>query len=685
MMKNSGNFLERHSEKIVLALVGIVCLWIGLTRVIVSPNKVVYERDKLAPGQIDSRISTQAKAVVQRLNSPPKPVDSVDPKYGAFSALVEGYIDGGKPYKELFSAVAKLYPAVASYAISDVNAVIILPNPSINLSPTVEDREYRLPRVVAVNEPSVGYLRAVAYQPVAVVDRRNEYSEKNSEPNDLDFVTVQAKFNVSRLYERFYEAFAGHDVPEDWRDPCLAVPVFSAVQLDRQQLLSDGSWSRWRVVPRARIDSRREMLNLADVGKLPLGGIKVRLLQFRGWETARDILQPPAYRIASAEEEWFPPSLRPKYLEAQRKEEARQRRELMDKKERERDQERARPGRDRGPYSARSLDRYESREAGSRTEERAYRTRPPAFGAPGRSKPRSSARRTPSKNEYNVAMNELADELDKLLIKEQADFATMSEPLVFWAHDDTVVPGKAYRYRIRLGVFNPTAGTNKISLQEEPRKDDVILWSQFSKATEPLDIPNRLYFFPLREAGTVGKVVTVQVSRYLLGYWYNWNFPVQQGEVIGTVVQNKQTDDEDAPTGKNVTLPESIDYSTGAVLVDVATVNGWSGFGGASLIPRYCSDVLYSYDGATIEHLPISYGNWPKELQIKFNEIKKLAEKVKKPWRSWTEKRDRRSRYPTRTDDGSSRRRDEEERDRRSDGEDEAYQRMMESIGSRRR
>jgi hypothetical protein len=129
-------------------------------------------------------------------------------------------------------------------------------------------------------------------------------------------------------------------------------------------------------------------------------------------------------------------------------------------------------------------------------------------------------------------------------------------------------------------------------------------------------------------------------------------------------------------------LPDSIDYTTGAVLVDVTTVNGWSGGGGANLSPRYCSDVLYSFDGTTIEHLPVGYGNWPKQLQIKFNEIKKLVERPKKALRRWTRRPGDGLRYTPRRSDELDRGDDGERDSRRDDGEAEAWEKMM---GRRRR
>ena len=73
MVKKGDNFLEKHVEKIVLGIVGIVCLWLLVTRVLLSPNKVLYDGQKLAPGEIDNRIlSRQAESLKRELNSKPK-------------------------------------------------------------------------------------------------------------------------------------------------------------------------------------------------------------------------------------------------------------------------------------------------------------------------------------------------------------------------------------------------------------------------------------------------------------------------------------------------------------------------------------------------------------------------------------------------------------------------------------
>jgi hypothetical protein len=203
----------------------------------------------------------------------------------------------------------------------------------------------------------------------------------------------------------------------------------------------------------------------------------------------------------------------------------------------------------------------------------------------------------------------------------------MEEPLVFWAHDDTVELGKSYRYRMRLGVFNPVAGTNQFIEQDKSLKNKVILWSGFSDATETVDIPGTLYFFP-REIQEAAKTVTVTACRYVLGYWYCKNFTVKQGEVIGKGVEYKATDKE-----KEVTVPKIVDYATGAILLDVIPVNDWSG--GKNLRSRHYFDMLYSFDGTNIEHIPVKSRYWAEGLQIKFNEIKRAEKEPKEPLRAW--------------------------------------------------
>jgi len=683
MIEKGGNFFEQHIEKMVLAIVGVVCLWLLVTRVLISPNKVLYNGKKFAASEIDNHISEQAKNLEFRLKHKPKAREPYKSRVNGFVALIDGKIaDGNSLYAERYPLIAVQYPLCAKYAIGNIDTGIGLPKPPLLSRSVSDDRKYFIPQIGEVNDVSVEHIRAVAYVPIAAIDEQNPYDSTNSQPGDVDFVTVEGKFDVASLYRNFQESFAGEDVLEEWRDPCLANPVFAGVQLQRQELLADGRWSDWQIVPRTKIDPYKGKFEIIEnVKDLPPGGIKVRLLQFDEKQVRADMLQPEAYVIASAEEEWFPPSLHKQYVEYQRKIEVREKRKALESEKKGREQGRERtlrgpgrygeqePGRygerrssrygerDSGRYGERSSGRYGERSSGRYGERRSGR-----YGErSGRDREsRTRSRRGSSgydrrqtrrgeRDEYvrgeerlgtrdrdasETTLSDLYDELKKILITKETDISKMREPLAFWAHDDTVEPGKSYRYRIRLGVFNPIAGTEQVSESDKHFCDNVILWSDFSDVTEIVEIPGMLYFFP-RDVQEAAKIVTVKVCRYVLGYWYSKSFAVKQGEVIGKVVEYEGEEGKAGEKEEDVVLPETIDYGTGAVLVDVRRVNDWLAGGGRELRARVYSDMLYSFDGDSIEHIPIELSYWPTEMQNKFREIERYEKKPKKALRPW--------------------------------------------------
>ena len=646
-----GNPLEEHIEKIVFAIVGLVCIWLLISYVVFSPNVVSCDNKKLAPGGIDSYVSKQTEFLKEKLSEEPQPKAPYEPNVGLFIALTDS-------------------------AVSGLTVSFEVPVPAPIPRSIIDERIYDLPLIGEdedvigeVTDVRVEHIRAAAYVPTTEIDEENIYSQDNSEPNDIDLVTVEAKFDVAGLCERFYENFAGAKVQEQWRDPCLANPVFAVVQLQRQEQLEDGGWSDWQIVPQARIDARRELFEvIEDFAELPPAGLTVRLYRFNNGQVRKDLLQPEAYRIASAEEEWFPPAIHEKYLsyrkelesqekreaeiakEEERKrkfEEAREAREAREKEREEKRKERDKTRRETGGRETgakrRSPGGVDSRRTGTRgtrgdfaasrsTKERSTKRRErPMTVKKHESDKKGSAK---SKEVLSTSIDDFYKELDEILITEESDLSKMRQ-LVFWAHDDTVEPEKKYRYKIRLGVFNPIAGTDKLSGQYKSYKEKVILWSEFSNVTEGVAIPEMSYFFPVKIQETT-KIVTVQVCKYVLGYWYSKKFPVRLGESIGKVAKYDVEEKEEQEEQKKVeiTVPESIDYSTGAVLVDVMAVSDW--VGGSNL--RYYFDVLYSSDGAHIGHRPVGSRYWSKELLAKYHEIERAEEKPREPLRDWSSK-----------------------------------------------
>ncbi len=704
-----GRFCENHVEKIVLVIVGIFCAWLFFTRVIFSPNGVPYEGKTYSPGQIDAVIKQKADDLAVQLDSSagggtnqmtyvPKltgPIDPNDP--------VVAKVFAGRPAPKSF---VDLFESPLAFMRSEETAT-----PAVTVAQSTANRpRYELPRIGSVTDVAVDHIRAAAYVPLQEVTPQRTYDSVETEPNDIDLVTVEAKFDVAELYRQFNAYFAGTEVEKQaWRDPCLADPKFAAVQLQRQTLLDDGTWSDWVEVPRTRVEANRNLFKVIEnVRDLPTGGLGVRMMHFSNKFTRMALLQPEAYRIASAEEEWFPPSYYTKYKEIQRKIEADEKRK---EREEQRDRQEAQTGGGRrdttrvGGATATGRrrdtgggmgDALYGGGAGTRDRgTRGTRTRGGNLGMgmdPAtqntRQRGRTGGRRgAPGDMAYDPAMgayggypmdgnmrmepttDEVYYEFAEDTINYTTDLSKKEDPLLFWAFDDTMDPGRTYRYRIRLGVFNPVAGTDMLAPRDADKKNQVILWSDFSQVTDPVAIPKRLYFFA-KDVQDRQMTATVEVARYRLGYWRTEDFEVRPGDVIGKEVEPKEEKPDrrermlgmggritGAPMGRDMGLAgpygaggypggpgmgmyeaapnpteaamhlDSIDFGTNNVLVDLVQVSDWDT--DPSLQPRIYYDMLYTRDGMDIQHMPVSTRNWSKDLLATYQFISR--EKSKEP------------------------------------------------------
>ncbi len=615
MRGKRADFFDQHAEKLVLGAALVLSVYIFFARVVFSPNTVPYDGQEFRPGQVDVQISEDAKLLQRRLNAEPEVSRIYSPRCSEYVSLLDSSIRG-------------------------VDLTVSLPQPSaVRVS---VGRKYRIPRFTGqIEDVAAEHIRAAAYVPVQKVTLENANDPKTYESNDIDFVTVEGKLDTEELLRSFKESFAGASLPERWRDPCLASPVFAAVELQRQRLLDDGGWSDWQRVPRSLVEPRSDMFEITeDARELPAGGITVRVLKFAGSEVQRDLLQPEAYSIASANEEWFPPLLHKRYVASQRELEVLERREARAAAAATEKEERSQL-RD----SRRSERRTSSTSSGAGVDPDAYMQMILSGGGAGSPSRRGTTSRRPRterrieterSNRPTKQIEDVSDYYDafeELSLGQDFGLSKMEGPLVFWAHDDTAEPGQTYQYHIRLGVFNPVAGTDQIEEQDMSLRDDVILWSGFSDATESIAVPARQYFFPV-EVQEVAKAVDVQVSKYQLGYWRSEQFMVKRGETIGKVVANSEAADEGP---ESMPEPARIDYSTGAMMVEIVPVNDWTG--GSNLHSRRYFDMLYSYDGETIERVAAKVMYWPDEMRIKYNEIRALAKETKEPLRPWGERR----------------------------------------------
>ena len=177
-------FLEEHVEKIVLGIVALVCIWPFVMYVVISPNTVTFDRETYTPGAIDAYIKKQARSLEAKLDEPPASPNAYTPKLNE--------------YRDLLAS-----------AIKGVDFSISPPVPESNPQGGIIVRKYNLPTVGTVDDVLVGHIRAVVYEPIGEVGMERPYSSTESEPNDLDFVTVQGSFDIAGLYGGSSRALSG--------------------------------------------------------------------------------------------------------------------------------------------------------------------------------------------------------------------------------------------------------------------------------------------------------------------------------------------------------------------------------------------------------------------------------------------------------------------------------------------
>jgi len=615
MKIKGGDFILENIEKIVLPLAGVIFFWLLLSNVLMSPNYVKYDGSKYSPAEIDKRILKEAEVVQMNLKISPQEKE-------VYSGQVDKFITKLDSLVEVDSSLWSVVPT--------------------SIPKSWLGEQYSVPSGPEISDAQVEHIRAVAYIPTGEVNSGIPYIQAETEPNDLDLVTVEAKVDLQKLYEDFKENFTGLSVKPEWRDPCLIEPVFAAVQLKRAELLPDGSWNDWVEINRAKTDNMSELLTIIeDVHELPQGGLDVRLLQYKNPMVRANLLQPMAYDIGSTNEDWFPPSLHREFLKRFQEQEDAERREEMQKKledkKRDRDQARSRrvkrsresttpdggggfsnlpPGMSDLPPQTGGRDRTSRRD---RLEEK--------------QKKRDEGRDSDRSRKEEKTIDAVYEKFDEVLINADSELSKMTEPLLFWAHDDTAEAGKTYRYKIRLGVCNPIVGTKKVKSGYESYQNQVIIWGNEIE-TETVRIPMKLYFFA-KDIQEAANTVKVEIFRYSLGYWYQNEYVIQAGEAIGKVDEwdrEEILDSEDSEKDRDdILLPDKVDFSTGAVMVDTARVDDWQGSN--ILLPRPYFVFYYSYDGGSIEHAPIKQIFWASDMRDKYREINKASKEEREALR----------------------------------------------------
>ncbi len=128
-------------------------------------------------------------------------------------------------------------------------------------------------------------------------------------------------------------------------------------------------------------------------------------------------------------------------------------------------------------------------------------------------------------------------------------------------YDLTGVPGRTYRYRIRLGILNEYClAAGKLKDPKDATKP--VIYTAWSEPSQPVHVERDTYFYVVGR-GPRGVGVRVEIFKWYHNGWIKESFNVQPGEEIGGL-ESAQV------TIGNETYREEVDFFTGAVAVDLA-------------------------------------------------------------------------------------------------------------------
>ena len=136
--------------------------------------------------------------------------------------------------------------------------------------------------------------------------------------------------------------------------------------------------------------------------------------------------------------------------------------------------------------------------------------------------------------------------------------------LKVWAIDYSATPGKTYKYRMRVVMYNPLAGY-KLYLKNPENNLLAGLASDWVEAAGSLSLDNSIYFFA-EGPSSDKKAVKFSVYKWYLGKWYKVDFNVKAGDPIGEKKKVKLVTASAANSQENQTERGDVDFSTGATL-----------------------------------------------------------------------------------------------------------------------
>ncbi|GJM19041.1 MAG: hypothetical protein DHS20C14_12540 [Phycisphaeraceae bacterium] len=522
-MKIKGiNPIEKHVEKLVLLVVGVVFLGVVAMQFLVSPNQVEVGSGRTAnPDEIYGVLQERAEKLQAQIDDPSPNLPEVQR-----ANLLEAYEAG-------VSSTPSVAPTIATW-LERPSGIENLGGGAIEIN--IANGPVRAMAVPAPGAP-IAFAQWNTLDPFAA-NAWPGLAGIGDGPADFVGVSIETAFPGAELMKSLSEVGEGErPVPRKlWQRGGLAI---LDVEVERQQRTADGGWSDPQPVHTAGPDA------LAELSPEPDPEVLMTLV--RDVAESPKIVINPAYPPTISGDAWTAPS------------------ESLTRADRWANEAEA----DR--IRARIAQIEDEMGSGGR---RTTSARPPDRTG-GVSDPRSTppARNNPPANSTNTqdeSRRRQIEQLEKRLAdlgfgpeddndrnagrntrtrSSDAPELLASESVDVWAHDLNAEPGETYRYRVRVVLNNPLYQQNAVldpdDASQQALADDAVTRGDWSTWTEPVDVPKRSYLFvtgvSTGDAFSGSTRVSGEVYAMYYGYYRKSPFTLELGDAVQTTASLPDT------------------------------------------------------------------------------------------------------------------------------------------------
>lgn len=546
MAKQLVNPLERHVEKAVLGLTGLLLLGVVALYLISSPNKMEFGGEVVTPKAADAKVARKADDVIASIRNRQPPAEPPVPKPNFETRLTLASLPPAAPFHPMVPVVDDV---VTSRGGAGLAEVVRLPAPQLTRGRTTIDLPSEWPRYAELGGKEV-----------------------------TDWVTVGAVFDVAEMSNRLAREYGG----------TRRKVIYAGVELQRRVQRSDGSWSDedWQEVtpwPKARTP---------DLPPVPLreedGKFSIRAAEHQAILGFVEQLELPALQL-----ELIRPLMRRRIngdcwtfpIPAPLKE----RDVLMQ------DDEYLNPNQ---PPSANPANRYPCLTTETRVAAVTTATRLSGLEEQLRIA-RAGCMEESARQVYTAASHIEADPetggadrarartlvtqskqlVDDIVAKvcRKSDAAAAgagrrdpSPRQLVWAIDGapgSLVPGETYQFRIRVVVYNPRTG--EPAHFENPRDSTVVLLrGEWSPPTQPVTIPPLTQFFVTTANASRGSV-SVEVFRWFGGWWVKPKSSSRIEKKIGEWIRTEARAQVEDPSKPGETAEPLVTFDAGRMIADI--------------------------------------------------------------------------------------------------------------------